>query len=674
MASSQTPQAGTAEYQDCYARWSAEELILGNAAIERRWRILDGTLRPVSLLDKQSGAEWLREEAAPALLPPMPMGEGPFTVSVTGRVGEPHPASAPALLIQVAVADGEGALLTYHLQLFPAVAAFTGQLQLHRVGSFSDETPEVEKVVGDERSKPVPSLDVLEILPLSPAQLRLRQVTLHDITDRYNELMQEATWLLHTSELRLRLSGNVFVIEDVLGGRGMVLVKQAPLPPSRPVKCPADLTGLDNRTLAFLGHGLSPEEPEGNPYTVLLYTGGEVERIRVMQAWQRRCRPYVPGRDGRFLSNTWGDRGADSRISDDFMRQEIDAAAELGVEVVQIDYGWAIGRLSDLAATGQGLSAWKDFRGSNPDFWKVDPARFPQGLAPVMEKAHAQGMQCGLWFVPDPHEAYARWEEDAELLLDFYRTMGILYFKIDGTNVPTPRAAANLARFFDRVLTESKGEITFDLDITAGVRPSYFGPMHIGPLFVENRYTDWHNYWPHQTLRMVWQLAHYIDPVRMRVECLNGTRNADRYDGDPLGPATYPADYLFAITMVANPLGWFEISNLPGEVASAIGRLAYTWRSHRDRLHQGTILPIGAAPDGTSFTGFASVDADGKHGYLLLFRELTEGESHTMPVPFWPGNPRLTPLAGEGLAELRDGQLEISIPHAQRYLFLQVEC
>ena len=74
------------------------------------------------------------------------------------------------------------------------------------------------------------------------------------------------------------------------------------------------------------------------------------------------------------------------------------------------------------------------------------------------------------------------------------------------------------------MLRESKGKVVFDLDVTAEIRPGYFGVPDAGPIFVENRYTDFHRYWPHQTLRNLWKLAQYVDPLRLRMEFLNNTR------------------------------------------------------------------------------------------------------------------------------------------------------
>src|SRR5690606_1410957 len=67
---------------------------------------------------------------------------------------------------------------------------------------------------------------------------------------------------------------------------------------------------------------------------VLPYEGGTTGRGRALQAWQRAL-PLPP--DGLLLSNTWGDRSRADRISEAFMLAEINRAAEVGVEVVQLD-------------------------------------------------------------------------------------------------------------------------------------------------------------------------------------------------------------------------------------------------------------------------------------------------------------------------------------------------
>src|SRR5690606_35823746 len=147
---------------------------------------------------------------------------------------------------------------------------------------------------------------------------------------------------------------------------------------------------------------------------------------------------------------------------------------------------------------------------------------------------------------PDSADDFANWRKDADAILALHREHGVDYVKIDGVKAHTKRAEANLWSFFRTVLEATSGAVVFDLDVTAEIRPGYVGLMAVGPLFVENRYTDWRRYWPHATLRNLWQLSWWIDPTRLRIELLNHLRHAEQYGDDPLAPARYTPAYLFA--------------------------------------------------------------------------------------------------------------------------------
>lgn len=131
-----------------------------------------------------------------------------------------------------------------------------------------------------------------------------------------------------------------------------------------------------------------------------------------------------------------------------------------------------------------------------------------------------------------------------------------------------------------------------------------------GTLFVENRYTDWHRWWPYATFRNLWQLSQAIPPVRLRFECLNPKRNMDKYRNDPLAPAGYPLDWIFASVMAASPLIWCELSGLSAESRAELGRILPVWRGFRDELHAGVAYPVGPCPDGTTTSGFFTTTAD----------------------------------------------------------------
>ncbi|MBX9815316.1 MAG: alpha-galactosidase, partial [Sphingomonas sp.] len=61
-------------------------------------------------------------------------------------------------------------------------------------------------------------------------------------------------------------------------------------------------------------------------------------------------------------------------------------AAVLGVERFVLDDGWFVGRRDDRAGLGD---------------WRVDPVKYPRGLAPLAERVRALGMDFGLWVEPE---------------------------------------------------------------------------------------------------------------------------------------------------------------------------------------------------------------------------------------------------------------------------------
>ena len=629
---------GEERFVTCYARWADARIVVGNELMERAWRIADGALYAESFVDKRTGRQWLARPArCPAPVLQSPAIAEPACYDIATRYGRVFPTFAPGL--QVSIVTGRQ---TVTALVFPGACGIT--LQSHPAtlqplsGAPRADLPVasgVESAAPGESNETLPVADAVEHFVLAMRHARLVQVTFRDQTDIHNELVFESEWLLHPAERMLDLQGNLFAIEDPLTGDGLAFLKHAPLPHARPTGAGTDLRVCCARgkgfvpgssdygfgyEVGFYGHGVEgASDTPGYRHVVLSYTGGARGRTEALQRHQRDIREYSPQRDGRFLSNTWGDRNRDARIAESFVCKEIEAGAALGVDVTQIDDGWQKGRTSNSAVPG---GVWLGFWDADPDFWQAHPQRLPRGLGPIVGAAEQHGMQCGLWFAPDSAHDFANWHRDAEAVLDLHRRWGINYVKIDGVKAVTKTAESNLWRFFERVLRETSGRVVFDLDVTAETRPGYFGMMEVGPVFVENRYTDWHRYWPHQTLRNLWKLAHYVDPARLRMEFLNPSRNADLYRGDPLAPGQYRADALFATVMLASPLGWFEVSGLPPGVTAQAEPLVRTWRLHRDALHSGIVHPIGQAPDGMAWTGFISVESDGRHAHAVVFRGL----------------------------------------------------
>lgn len=506
-----------------------------------------------------------------------------------------------------------------------------------------------------------------EEMLLDGRHFRLTAVELQDGSDLKNGLVQERVWLLHPNEV-LRLTGNLFCIESLEQDTQILLIRTDPLPHARPVPAEVDITVTLQRRTPDLRVGL-----HAGPWVRLECAAGPVARAQALQGWQRGLRPQttvhqLPG----FLSNTWGDRSRDGRMSHAFIAAEIEAAAALGVDVVQLDDGWQKGITINSTQADKG-GVWEGFWNTDPDFWTPHPQRFPEGLAGLAAFAAARGIGLGLWFAPDSWNDFMHWEKDAEIVLHYHRTLGVRHVKIDGIKVHSELALERLRAFVNRVLEGSAGMLAFDLDITAEKRPGYFGLIECGPLFVENRYTDWISYWPHHTLRNLWQLSRWIDPLRLRMEFLNPERNPHLYPGDPLAPAAYSGDTLFATVMCANPLGWFEITGLSPAVFNDIKALVTVWKAHREAMAAGTLLPIGDCPDGFNISGFLIVPAVERGvTYLLLFRGNSPRPRTRIDLPVAiPANWEL--LAGCGALEIAGASVTVEIPRQRHFLFAAMQ-
>lgn len=643
--------------------FAGDELVAANATIERRWRLVDGALRATALIDRVSGRSWLHALDEPSLVPPGGAPTAPLKVSWCSATDAALPVEEPSQrgTLDVLGADGRGWRL--HLQVFTEGPGIGCRLEtIGAVATAAVSAGVVATGIEGEHGSTAKAAndDLAERLRFASHHLHLVEIQLQDQTDAHDNLAWERRWRLSPA-VHASVRTCLAAVEDPLTGDGVAFVKHAPLPAVRPVPGPPDVRTSD-RDLRLVGTDY--------PWTALVYRGGAWGRAAALHRWQRNLRGFVAGRDNTLLSNTWGDRNRDGRINEEFVAREIAAGVRLGVDVCQVDDGWQRGITANSVHKDMG-GVWLGFWAADPAFWAPHPQRFPRGLDATAAAARAAGLGLGLWFAPDSADDFANWRKDADTVLALWRTHGVRHVKIDGVKAHTRKSEGNLRAFFHAVLRGSDGAVVFDLDITAEVRPGYFGAVEVGPLFVENRYSDWRRWWPHATLRNLWQLAWHVPTQRLRVEFLNPARNAEQYAGDPLAPAAYPLDYAFATTLVACPLGWFEVSSLPEPMVAAVSAVAAVWKRHRDELHAGTVLPIGECPDGASWTGFCSVGRGVAH--VLAFREhhADGGCSFTLPAGVPTGAP-VTVLAGRGAARWDGQRLRIGIPARLDWVWIRI--
>ncbi len=324
------------------------------------------------------------------------------------------------------------------------------------------------------------------------------------------------------------------------------------------------------------------------------------------------------------ISNTWGDGNQDSRISEEFILKEIDTASQLGVDVVQIDDGWQTGKTMN-SRFSNGKNTWGNFYDDDANFWKVDVEKFPSGLKAISNYANKKGVKLGLWFAMDKPNDYANWEKDADLILKLHKEFDVEYFKIDSLVINSPICENNIFSFVKKVKEQSNGKVKFNMDITSNRRFGYYLHPEISTLFVENRYLGSQTYYPHLTLRGLWNLSKLFPTNRFQFEVTNNQLYADKYDGDFLRPSIYPIDYLFASVMISNPLMWLELSSLSNESLEKLKKIISLYKNIRDDFVNATITPMGDKPNGLGKTGFLIESPNGNTYAICLFEPCSKG-------------------------------------------------
>lgn len=485
---------------------------------------------------------------------------------------------------------------------------------------------DMKNIESNKAEKKKVTYPLLDRLALDGVHWEVDAVEFFDVTDRNNTLVSQVKGLGYKGN---QYRGNILFMHDKVKSAGLFFLKESPVSTIQMAYPGADFSVTFGR-VNVMGMGVADSDLSHDQWTrayscvVGMYAGGELERLTQLQSYRKLERALRSSEDEMVMANTWGDRGQDRKVNEAFCLEEIRLGARLGITHFQIDDGWQVGKSGNSAFGGSFKNIW-----GNPDYWNPDPVKYPRGLTPLVEECKKSGIELGLWFNPSSENRFADWSKDASALIRLYKQYGIKVFKIDGVTVADKLAENRLRMMFDRVMDSTQNNVIFNIDVTASRRGGYFYMTEYGNIFLENRYTDWGNYFPHWTLRNVWMLSRYIPTQKIQVEFLNNWRNRQKYAPSPYNPEHYSFEYLFATTMAGQPLVWMELSSLPEE-AFAISKRIEEYKKIQHDFHSGTILPIGDEPSGESWTGFQSIKDD--CGYLLLYRENNPEKSHSFQL------------------------------------------
>jgi alpha-galactosidase len=139
------------------------------------------------------------------------------------------------------------------------------------------------------------------------------------------------------------------------------------------------------------------------------------------------------------IYNSW--EAAYYNVNEKQQLELVETAKNLGVELFTIDDGWFRGRTDGRSQSGLGN-------------WDIDKNKFPNGLAPVINRVHESGMKFGLWIEPEnvnPNSDVAKAHPD--WIFQFPNRTGNVYRKI--LNLANEDAYQYLLKTFTTLLTEN---------------------------------------------------------------------------------------------------------------------------------------------------------------------------------------------------------------------------
>ena len=447
---------------------------------------------------------------------------------------------------------------------------------------------------------------------------------------------------------------------------GLILVKESH-------KC-ANRSGVDTGAFAagpsgveVTGWGLSRADLDPSEWRwawanwVVVHTAGPAHTAEAaLKRFDRIRYPQRPALDLYTKANTWGSGGSQQesfdRASEEEVLAEIDSVADLGLDSLQIDDGWQVGRMPS-----------KRGNFANPDQWLPRPDWYPVGWSRVVERAKERGIRLCVWFaMAAPYEALKRAYDEA----------GFKTWKLDFAsfgNYSETVAGLEKAR---ALIRHSGHTVRVNWDVTENPpRYGYFWARECGNVWLANRKPSSPPTIPWFMLRQHWDAVRFLNGTSYELPVQNFRRITT-----PKSDATlYSDDYALAIALPGIPVFFQTTRLLEPDQRATTRRLLEPYKRARGELFTLTCFPIGSVPDNKSWTGFQWNDpAAPGSGYLLIFRERENTEpTGKVELAFLRNmNLAATNLVTGSKTEHRidaQGVATFDLPEGGSYLFLSYQ-
>lgn len=603
------------EYMDCYAVYENNILTIGNSLIERNFIIRNNILYSVNLIDKKTNVKWENEEIKLILSSFFPYENASFLIDIAKYDANKLTDGYIKVLISW---EHENCGIKTEMKISDNSPFITSSYSIK--GEFPKEK--------DKENVFDFGLTRMDSVPVKHTEFCVDVAKLNTCTDYDCNTVEEQSYYL---TYKKEFEGNFFLIGNKFSDDAILIVKESPsLTDSNE---PSDsIVKINNRQeIAVTVPQIHKIERDFGEYSNLYgHTVGVGNYSDLLFQYKNYYRKFSKGcRSPFIMSNTWGGGNKDITISKELVEREVTVAGEIGVDFVQLDDGWQTGTTKNSGLKKSNL--WGNgYYESDPDFWKLNKEKFPDELS-MFENST---IKPAMWFSPDLGRGYSNYKKDIETILNLYKTYGVTHFKMDGIIVLDKIIENRFIEVIKTLHEKSGGNITFNFDITNGKRFGYNYYKEYGTIFFENRYVTHQNhpYYPHQTLRSLWKVSKYIPSQRLQIEVIDNEKEKEGVYDNFLKPSSYDISYIFAISMVANPLMWMEMCKLSENNKNSLKEIISVYRKERENIADSIISPVGQEPSGLSFTGFKSVNKE--NGYYILFREMTDKDSYTFDIPY----------------------------------------
>lgn len=650
--------------------WDGAELRVDTGSCERVWqwtgrgffttcvrRLPDGAAWVLESSDDDAGADWLipmEEEQNPAAQ----------ILDVACGRSDDEGFTTEHLAFRADIAYPEAHLVVrFTVWAYPGAPGIRTQLFVRSLDGFGWNS-DLGKQETSEEARRVRRLDQglgrVDRLPCSFEGTRRRYVGyygwLQFRNDTFTDVIKEHTIAHRIAGLETCDWANIASVES--DGQALSLVKES----QKIVNADGYDTGIfrcrPGYGLETLGWGVLPGEI-GTEWTpawaswCLVHDAGQLGRETAFKTWDRLRYPVRPT-DVHLQSNTWGSSVAflehrDAAGEENVLR-ELDAAHDIGIDLVQVDDGW---------------------QGDDYSGWTPCEKRYPQGWDRVRARAAELGLELGLWVSVSPKNGIG-----LEDLKHTYNEGGFAWYKMDFARLANRGDIQELMAKARAFLLHTGNTARINWDDT-GPRYGYFFAREYGTIYPANRkpvVPKSTTYRPHTVLRDLWQFSRYINLLKIH----GPVQNVDRVNPLLSNARLYGHAYCVAITMFSQPTFFQEIHLYDEGARESIRPLVALHHRHREAIRQGITYPIGETPDGGSWTGFQNHRAADDAGFLLVFRELSNEEDSAAIALRFAGGRRimLTDLLSgetrESLAD-REGYVTFGMPTAPSFRFYRYE-